>query len=87
MPEISSEDSFSNSKNAITHEKSRSVELGRNEFPTWRITRHPEIGRIDANYRSVSGGYCPDCRSGNWAAPCASRKNALTRLTRDLPKS
>ncbi len=38
MPEVSSEESSSKSKNAITREKSRSVELGRKEFPTWRVT-------------------------------------------------
>jgi len=38
VPEVSSEDSSSKSKDAIPREKSRSVEPGRNEFPTWRFT-------------------------------------------------
>jgi hypothetical protein len=42
VPEVSSEDSSSKSKNAITREESRSVELGRKEFPTWRVTNDLE---------------------------------------------
>jgi hypothetical protein len=47
VPEVSSEDSSSKSKNAITREKPRSVELGRKEFPTWRAQNL--IFRLDAN--------------------------------------
>jgi hypothetical protein len=55
VPEVSSADSSSNSENAITREKSRSVELGRKEFPTWRVTlvfyrrrAFEQDGRVDA---------------------------------------
>ena len=56
MPEVSSEDSSSKSKNAITREKSRSVELGRKEFPTWRVTGKPEVtARRGLLHRITSG--------------------------------
>ena len=62
MPEVSSEDSSSKSKNAITREKkSRSVELGRKEFPTWRVTDYAEVIPVNA-----TAALLPDCRqSGN----------------------
>ena len=46
VPEVSSEDSSSKSKNAITREKSRSVELGRKEYPTWRVTGYSEVIKL-----------------------------------------
>lgn len=43
MPEVASEDSSSKSKNAITRGKSRNVELGRKEFPTYGLLFHNQI--------------------------------------------
>ena len=74
MPEVSPEDSLSKSKNAIAREKSRSVELGRKEFPTWRLRSNGLTGsysgpEVLVMYRKRAGATCPGTPSPQSAPP------------------